>query len=359
MASAGKTSSRSSGATPAREEIGALERLADRVAELEARLRALESAPPPQPPPLPAPEEREGVFGPAIKRSDSSRHRDAVSRALSMLGIVAEPAAPADAQKKLSNSHARAVARMKRLSGLEASEPGEPVPEAAVPAPPAGVVAIAEAAEAPPVEPQAEAAAAVVADPDAAVPLPEIVARGPLPVEFVPFEQEAVDLEGALAVELGAEEPRARLRSILVLAAEVVAIAAILLALPGPAGVLAGVPFVALLAAPLWGTRMLTLRAHARFLTLVLLARCLAPDMLLADALPAWRNARFLAMAFAALPAAVVVARGGVGWHVMALALGAVAGGAVGAESGSPAIGVLSALLVVAVSALVRQHRRG
>ncbi len=270
-----------------------------------------------------------------------------------MLGIVAEPAASADAQRKLSSSHARAVARMKRLSGLEVAEPEEQAP-----APPPAAVADPVPAQAPDVAPPpAEVAAA--ADPDAAVPLPEIVARGPVAVEFVPYEHETVDLDGALAIELGREEPRARLRSILVLASEVLAIAGILLALPGPAGVLAGVPFVALLAAPLWGTRMRTLRAHARFLTLVLLARCLAPDMLLADAHPAWRNPRFLAMAVAALPAAVVVARGGIGWHVMVLGLGAVTGGAIGTESGSAAIGILCSLLVVAVGALVRQHRRG
>ncbi|MFI5403190.1 MAG: hypothetical protein ACHQ1G_09655, partial [Planctomycetota bacterium] len=69
-----------------------LERLEDRLGKIEGRLGILETAPPPaqEPADRPPAEERPDPFMPAVVRAPASRHLQAVSRALSMLGLVPE-----------------------------------------------------------------------------------------------------------------------------------------------------------------------------------------------------------------------------------------------------------------------------
>jgi len=97
---------------------------------------------------------------------------------------------------------------------------------------------------------------------------------------------------------------------------ETVIVSGLLVALPVHQGILAAVGFIALLAMP----QRHVLRAHARFLSLVVMARCMFPEV--------WSVLSPLqlpAMLAACLPAFAVVIVGRVGWAVQALGMGSVA----------------------------------
>jgi hypothetical protein len=81
---------------------------------------------------------------------------------------------------------------------------------------------------------------------------------------------------GAAAASYGAVAFLAR-RTFVLLVAEVLVVAALAVAWPGPRGALFALPLLALLALP-WPVA----RTQGRIVTLVLLARCLAPDVLFA-----------------------------------------------------------------------------
>ena len=102
--------------------LAELRQLREQVTHLSERVRALESEASEAAPPV---EEREGDFGPAIKRSASTRHQGAVNKALTMLGVL-PPQAETTKSKELSASHVRALERMKQMGGGEpAAHDGE------------------------------------------------------------------------------------------------------------------------------------------------------------------------------------------------------------------------------------------
>jgi len=88
------------------------------------------------------------------------------------------------------------------------------------------------------------------------------------------------------------------------LLAELVALGSLHLALPGPWAVLATVAALPVMAAPIWGVSVHILRAHARFLSLLMLPRCLFPDMLLGGF-----DALRLGASLAAVAAAIAASR--------------------------------------------------
>lgn len=132
-----------------------LERLEGRLDKIEGKLKHIESAPPPSEPEpdrkdRPPPEERPDPFQPAIVRAPASRHMQAVTRALSMLGLV--PEGPEEEEQRNSAKYKAAMQRSLealRGTGSEEGAPGKeetqapapeapPVPEKAVaPEPPA------------------------------------------------------------------------------------------------------------------------------------------------------------------------------------------------------------------------------
>jgi len=85
-------------------------------------------------------------------------------------------------------------------------------------------------------------------------------------------------------------------RSWMLAVAEIVGLGAVAMALPGPLGVLASLPLLALLAAPWPASVRPTLRRHARMAALALMARCLLPDVTSFPVADAWLNLRFGAM---------------------------------------------------------------
>lgn len=287
-----------------REALDRLRRLEAEVAELRERLRRLEGD---GPPPETETEEREGDFGPAVKRADPSRHQHAVSRALQMLGVV--PAAPQQTASRAG--HAAAIAQVRRMSGKPDVEPEAPAPEA----------------------------------------LPKWTTAEK------PDEPPDVDLEGAIAVDLVHESRDARVSAVYLLLPQVILVAGVMAALPGPRGVLASLPIIALLALPVWGRGTRVLRAHARFFTIMILARCLAPDLLLWPAEPRWWNLRFAAMAAACVPGLVLVASGTLGWRIVAPVMAGVAGAAVGLESGRVGLGLVTGGALLLLCLLLRRGR--
>ncbi len=209
-----------------------LERLEGRLGKIEDRLGILETAPPPAPEPAdrPPPEERPDPFMPAIVRAPASRHLQAVSRALSMLGLV--PEEPDEGAPEQTAKYRAAMQHA--LHALRARE-GEETPAAAEAAPPAVVaetppapeppaaqiareVALPDPAPPPPATGmfrgalrRARAAAGRLAGrapeapevsaPSAVVPPPEVVSAAPAkPVE--PKTAEPVDLGAALQIDL-------------------------------------------------------------------------------------------------------------------------------------------------------------
>jgi hypothetical protein len=200
---------------------------------------------------------------------------------------------------------------------------------------------------------QARRMSGAPAPPEDVVPLPEIAERPAREREEAP--PAPVDLGGAIDVDLEHAAKSARASALYLLFPQVLLVAGVMAALPGPRGVLVALPGIALLAAPLWGRHTATLRAHARFFTILLLARCLAPDILLLEAEPAWANLRVLAMGAAMLPGLVLVWRRSLGWGFVAFLLSLVAGGAVAVEADSVDRGLLAAAAVLMLSLL---HRR-
>ena len=93
-----------------------------------------------------------------------------------------------------------------------------------------------------------------------------------------------------------------RLAGLHLLLAELVLLGALHLALPGPWAVFATLAALPVMAAPIWGVHVHILRAHARFVSLVLVLRCLVPDMLWAR-FDAMRLLATLATAAAAVAA--------------------------------------------------------
>jgi hypothetical protein len=114
-----------------------LDRLQARCGELERRLAAVEdgrAAPEgeagrPQLERAGEGELREDTFGPAVKRTSSSGHLNAVNKALSMLGLVPDRTEEDEARAKVaSESHKRALNRAFDVLGREA--PKRPAPAA-------------------------------------------------------------------------------------------------------------------------------------------------------------------------------------------------------------------------------------
>ncbi len=143
-----------------------LERLEGRLSKIEGRLGILESRPEPEAPPAgaakPPPEDRPDPFLPAVVRAPASRHMQAVSRALSMLGLV--PEEPEESEPKHGAKYKAAMQHaLDALRGVH--EAG------AAPAAPAAEAAAAEPAEPPPAAPAAEIAKEI-ALPDVPPPPP-------------------------------------------------------------------------------------------------------------------------------------------------------------------------------------------
>jgi len=72
---------------------------------------------------------------------------------------------------------------------------------------------------------------------------------------------------------------RPREAGAMLLVVELMVVATLQAVFPGPAGVLAALPLLAVLVLPVWGVLRHMLRAHARVLSFVLLVRCLLPDV--------------------------------------------------------------------------------
>lgn len=273
-------------------------RLSRRVEELAARVRDLEAevasgrkeAPPPA-------EEREGDFGPAVKRSEPVHHQNAVNRALALLGVV-PPEAQVTKSHQLTSSYQRALERVRNLGGdVEEVRP-------------------------------AGADANVV-------PLPELPAPPGETDAFVEADAPPVELGNAIPIDLARPSRRGRVIDVLLLLAEVAFVAGLFVLLPGVHAVIAVVFFVALLGAPWWGPLRPTFTAHARFFALVVLVRCLFADILGMGVAQPWLNPRFGVMLFGCMPAVVGVMLGRYAWGVLAFAVSAVFGAAVGAETGA------------------------
>ncbi|MCK6460699.1 MAG: hypothetical protein L6Q95_12500, partial [Planctomycetes bacterium] len=117
-----------------------LERLEGRLSKIEGRLGILESRPEPEPPPpaaKPPAEERPDPFLPAVVRAPASRHLQAVSRALSMLGLVPEEPEESAPQQGVKYRAAMQHA-LDALRGVHEDEASPaPAPATAAPEPPA------------------------------------------------------------------------------------------------------------------------------------------------------------------------------------------------------------------------------
>ena len=284
-------------------------RLSREVAALAARVELLEGAA------VVAPaakqkEEREGDFGPAVKRSASDRHRNAVQRALSMLGVIPDRQEDSASRKATTASVKRALYKARTLGGGGEQEPVAP------------------------------------ATGDEEVPLPELLDSGPEGEVFLEADAAPVELGNAITIDL-ARGSRGVAGNALLLLAESAAVLGLVTRLSGAWGVLAALPLVAVLAAPWWGYMRPTLSAHARFLGLIVMLRCLLPDILQAEVVEPWMNLRFFTMLAACLPAFVLVMYRGHGWAVQAFAMSAVLGLAVGAEMGSWVVALCVAGIVL------------
>lgn len=279
-----------------------LRRLRREVTALSARVQQLEGgagveAPPP-------PEEREGDFGPAIKRASPDRHRSAVSKALSMLGVL--PAAPAETRHSVQ----RAIHKARTLGQPEADN--------------------GEAAETPKAAETPQAAETQ----GEWIPLPEL-RRDHDDEGFVEADAAPVELGNAIAVDLKRPLWTKPLFDVGFLLLEVAFLAGLLVWLPGIWGVLASLAFIVFLSAPWWGYLRPLLHAHARFFSLLVMIRCVMPDIVTMGVPEMWLNPRFFTMLAACLPALWIVTHGRHGWVVQAVAMAAVAGCAAGAEFGS------------------------
>ena len=153
-----------------------LRRLRRQVADLTARVRALEA----DAREVPSAEEREGGFGPAIKRGTSSRHQSAVSKALTMLGVLPAQADETKSQT-LDASHHRALAKMRQLGS------GTTTPAAQVDEPASDILDIAES---------------IASDAESEIiPLPELRDEERPRVEHT-HAVEPVELDAALSIDL-------------------------------------------------------------------------------------------------------------------------------------------------------------
>jgi hypothetical protein len=219
--------------------LAGLERLEGRLEKIEGRLGILETAPPSAPEPVatdrPPPEERPDPFLPAIVRAPASRHTQAVSRALSMLGLVPEEPEESEPQQsakyKAAMQHALHALRATHGTEGATAEGATPAPETAPQTPEAPAVEIAreivlpEAAPPPapaPAAPQgmfhgalrrAKAAAARLAGraPEAAAPAPSaepVAAAAVAPQGVVPPPE--VKVVPAPAPKPAAEKPATR-----------------------------------------------------------------------------------------------------------------------------------------------------
>jgi hypothetical protein len=257
--------------------------------------------------------ERAGAFGPDVIHPDATHHRTAVNRALEMLGVL--PEEPAGAPITRHGAPVETLAKLRAHAGEGESE---------------------------------SAAATAVAE--EIVPLPELQCAEANAGSAAPEEPPPVDMEGALPVDLTRPWRNGRTRGLGLLLLETALVGVVLAALPGPKGVLAALPVPLLLAMPWRGAHGSTLLAHARFLTLVLMVRCLFPDVLGAADL------RTEAMLATLLPAALLLRTSRGGARALALVASIVAGAAVWAETGW-VIATGAAGLTVCVLALLLRRR--
>jgi len=278
--------------------------LRHQVAALTGRVEELEAAPPTSH--QTHFEERRGTFGPSIKRSKATSHSKAVNRALEMIGVLPQTEPEVDEEKRAADraSHARAIERMRSLKFID-DEPasGSPAP----------------------------------------VPLPELTEGGTAEHEDGGSSEAApVDIGAAISIDLTRRAWGTRLVALRLLAVEALLLAGIFWLLPGASGVFVALLGVAALAAPAWGMHAPTLRGHARFFTLVLLARCLFPDMLEQVRETAWPNPAALAMIASCVPGMIVMIVGSQGWALVATLMSVVLATAAGtvAQSIQVAMGV-------------------
>jgi hypothetical protein len=160
------------------------------------------------------------------------------------------------------------------------------------------------------------------------------------------LEPDAVAL-GAAALSFAALAALAR-RTSLLFVAELLAVATLAVAWPGPLGLLYALPLLALLPLP-WPAA----RTHGRALAIVLLARCLAPDVLLAPG-----DAKTAGMA-ACVVAAIVAARGDRRFRAAGLlAATAVVGGWVRARTGRDDWALWAAAVALALGFLAAMPLR-
>lgn len=209
------------------------QRLEERLERLDRRLDDVERVPDPVPAPLaadeeapPAPDtriERMDPFEPAVHRSSATRHMNAVNKALSMLGLMPESEEEEQQRKEATARHKDAISKALHVLGMKAAAPepetqssaghaaalararemlGKPAPAETEPAP---------AGAAPPLDTEAIAQEAVVPDleaeeapaEEAVVPAPDLPPQAPKwEVAQRAADGEALDLDGAVAIDL-------------------------------------------------------------------------------------------------------------------------------------------------------------
>jgi hypothetical protein len=281
-------------ADPRLEEIRQLRR---QVEELTRRVELLELSQPESSEQTTHFEERRGSHGPAVKRSQDTGHRKAVSKALAMLGVLPAmtPDDTVDEEQRAADraKHARSIERMQSMRGK-----------------------------------------AFVAD-SSPVPLPEIVGDEDVDAvgnedEDEPAQAAPVDLGEAIPINLTRSNWRPRFEALRLLLLEAAALTAVFWFLPGANGVFVGLLLTAILAAPIWGLRAPAAQAHARLFTLVLLSRCLFPDMLTQVRETAFPNPAAVAMVACCVPGFIVVILGSVGWSIVATLMSVVLATAAG-----------------------------
>ncbi|MHC4577757.1 MAG: hypothetical protein ACYTED_10160, partial [Planctomycetota bacterium] len=169
-------------------------------------------------------------------------------------------------------------------------------------------------------------------------------------VSVQPAEPLSLAIAGAaLAPHFLLVDPeRSRAGEFYLLAGQLLGLAALALWVPGPLGLLGSLALLTVLYLP-YGPRG-TLRTHARFLTLLLLARCFLPDILAWPVAMRWANLRFAAMLACAVPALVNVRLAAEGRAVTTVLASAVVGTAVHLETGVWQVGLVAALAVAAGS---------
>ncbi len=173
------------------EVLAAIRALESRVEALARRLDRIEGLEGNGAAPLPpAAAPAADPFGPSEKRADKGRHRDAVNRALRLVGLLPDTAPsppPPEVDPESADKHRRAMSRALEVLGLSAPGPDAPAPEVAPHEPP---------------PPSSAEGAAPIPLPEFTAPAQRASAAAPAPAP--------VDLESALSVDLAQRRRGAR-----------------------------------------------------------------------------------------------------------------------------------------------------